>query len=142
VTDTEDSLRQSLVAAEHAAIYAYGVLGARLSDALRPSALAAYDAHRARRDALVSALRSAGAQIPAAQGAYDVSVPDQPAALALAVRLEDGLAARWRDLVGGTFDPEVRSEGVSGLTECAVRAAQWRTVQGVRPASVPLPGTT
>jgi hypothetical protein len=140
VSRSEDQARQALLAAEHATIYAYGVLGARLPEPLRPAALAAYDAHRAHRDALTTALRAAGAEAPAAQGAYDVTVVDAAAATALAVQVEEGLALRWRDLVGATVDPGVRSEGVAGLTGSAVRAAQWRSAQGVRPASVPFPG--
>jgi hypothetical protein len=136
----EVALRQRLVAAEHAAIYAYGVLGARLTAPLQAVALAAYDTHRARRDILASTLRAAEATVPAAKGAYDVRVQDQTAAVALAVQVEEGLAVRWRDLVGGTFDPEVRTEAVGGLTESAVRAATWRRAGG-QPPTVTFPGT-
>src|SRR6185295_16208321 len=41
---------QSVLAAEHATVYGYGVAGARLTGAARNRALAAYDHHRASRD--------------------------------------------------------------------------------------------
>lgn len=138
---TEIGLLQTLLAAEHAAVYGYGVLGARLDDALRARAQDAVDAHRARRDELSRVLRSRGAAVPATRAAYDVSVSGPLDALALAVRLEEGLGVRWRDLVGGTDDPNLRRLGVAALTGTAVRAAQWRSALSVRPPTVALPGT-
>ena len=131
----------ALVAAEHAAVYGYGVLGARLDDTRRRAALLAYDSHRARRDQLVASLRSAGGTPPPPLAAYDVTVASAADALALAVRIEAGLALRWRDLVGDTDDVALRQLGVAGLQECAVRATQWRQRAGITPATVALPGT-
>jgi len=136
-----DTLLQALLTAEHAAVYGYGVLGARLDDTTRPQARGADDAHRAQRDALAALLVGRGKSAPPALAAYDAVVPDQPAALALAIRLEEGLGVRWRDLVGGTDEVDLRRLGVTGLTAAAVRAAQWRAASGVRPATVALPGT-
>lgn len=130
----------ALLEAEHAVVYAYAVLGARLDEATRQAALAAYDSHRARRDQLAAALRARGAAAPAPLAAYDVTVVDQRGALALAVRLEVGLSVRWRDLVGATDDLGLRRLGVAGLQECAVRAAQWRLRAGISPVTVALPG--
>ena len=138
---TELDLLAELLEAEHAAVYGYGVLGARLDDATRRVALAAVDVHRARRDALVEQLRARGADPAESLPAYDVSVATVPEALALAVRLEEGLALRWRDLVGGTDDVELRRLALSGLQETAVRAATWRRLTGAGPATVALPGT-
>ncbi len=134
------TLLQGLLEAEHAAVFGYGVLGARLDDVQREMARAAYDAHRARRDDLAVRLRDRRERVPAAQASYDVSVADVPAAQALAVRLEEGLAVRWRDLVVGTDEPPMRALGVDGLVGSAVRAAQWRRTAGL-PPTVALPGT-
>jgi hypothetical protein len=134
------SLLTALLEAEHAAVYGYGTLGGRLDATTRPAALAAFDAHRLRRDSLVARLRERGATAPPTLAAYDVAVATPAQALALAVRLEEGLSARWRDLVGGTTDPALRRLGVSGLEETAVRAAQWRKRQGRTPPTVALPG--
>jgi hypothetical protein len=130
----------ALVAAEHAAVYGYGVLGARLDDAGRRVAQTAYDSHRARRDQLVAALTAAGGSAPAPQAAYDVAVAGRPDALALAVRLEEGLGLRWRDLIVETDDSALRRLAVAGLQETAVRAAQWRRSAGLSPVTVALPG--
>ncbi|MGV9237981.1 DUF4439 domain-containing protein, partial [Streptomyces nigra] len=39
---------QAALAAEHAAVYGYGVVGGRIGEDRRSDARAAYDAHRAR----------------------------------------------------------------------------------------------
>lgn len=133
-------LLTTLLEAEHAAVYGYGVLGARLADEPLALARSAYDSHRARRDQLVARLVERGGDPEPPPPAYDVAVSSSDDALALAVRLEEGLAVRWRDLVGGTDDRQLRSLGLAGLRECAVRAAQWRKASGVAPATVALPG--
>lgn len=51
---------QAALAAEHAAVYGYGVVGARIGDDREDEATAAYDAHRARRDALGRTVRDLG----------------------------------------------------------------------------------
>ena len=130
----------TLVEAEHAAVYGYGVLGARLDDVRRRSAQVAHASHRARRDQLVGAVGAAGGSAPGALPAYDVTVADARAALELAVRLEEGLSVRWRDLVAETDDVGLRRLAIAGLQETAVRAAQWRKLAGIRPVTVPLPG--
>ena len=132
----------ALVEAEHAAVYGYGVLGARLDEAGRRTALTAYDSHRARRDQLVAALTAAGGTAPAPLAAYDVSVANRAEALALAVRLEAGLSQLWRDLVGETDDRALRRLAVAGLQETAVRAAQWRRRSGLAVVTVALPGVS
>ena len=138
-------LLATLLEAEHATVYGYGLLGARLDDAGRDRARQALDSHRARRDQLDRLLRERGAEPEPSEPAYDADVPGAEAALALAVRLEEGVAVRWRDLVTGTTpgpaDAPLRSLAVAGLTECAVRAAQWRQAAGVTPSTVALPGT-
>ena len=134
-------LLETLLAATHAAVYGYGVLGARLDEDTRRSALLAFDGHRARRDQLAARLRERDASPAAGLPAYDVEVDGPGEALALALRLEEGLALRWRDLVAGTDDPALRRLGVTGLQEAAVRAAQWRGAVGSGPVTVALPGT-
>lgn len=131
----------ALVEAEHAAIYAYGVLGARLGDTDRRTALTAYDSHRARRDQVIAALQASGRTAPAPLPAYDVAVATQASALALAVRIEVGLSLRWRDLISDTDERSLRQLAVAGLQETAVRAAQWRKRAGIVPVTVALPGT-
>jgi hypothetical protein len=95
-------LLATLLEAEHATVYGYGLLGARLDDDGRERARLAQDSHRARRDQLDRLLRGSGGNPEPSEPAYDVQVGTPEAAMALAVRLEEGLAVRWRDLVIGT----------------------------------------
>lgn len=136
---SELDLLAAVLVDEHAAVYAYGVLGARLDDAARILALADFDAHRARRDDLRTRLSAAGRTPAGPQPVYEVMVTGRSEALALAVRVEESLAVRWRDLVAGTSDPVLRRLGVSGLVDSAVRASHWRRKAG-RPPTVALPG--
>ncbi|AWI31282.1 DUF4439 domain-containing protein [Streptomyces sp. ICN441] len=118
---------QAALAAEHAAVYGYGVVGGRAGEARRPDALAAYAAHRARRDALERAVRDLGGRPAAAQPAYTVpfAVPDPAAAARLAAVLEDRVAAVYSDLVRAARGP-LRQDAAAALREAAVRAARWR----------------
>jgi hypothetical protein len=124
---------------EHAAVYAYGVLGARLGTADRRLALAAFDAHRSVRDELRARLLAAKQEAPAPLASYDVTVDSPSEALVLAVRVEEQLAVRWRDLVALSTTTEVRRFAVQRLQDAAVRAALWRRASGTL-ATVPFPG--
>jgi len=70
-----DALQATLVD-EHAALYTYGVLGARTSQAASPALFetltAGYRRHRARRDQLQLMVRDAGGEPVAAEAAYDL----------------------------------------------------------------------
>ncbi|GAU70055.1 hypothetical protein SSP35_16_00500 [Streptomyces sp. NBRC 110611] len=118
---------QAALAAEHAAVYGYGVVGGRIADDRRAEARTAYDAHRARRDALHRQVRDLGGTPAAAAAAYKLPfpVPDAAAAARLAAELEDRLAAVYADLVraGGRAR---RAEAAAALREAAVRAVRWR----------------
>ncbi|MFC9234596.1 ferritin-like domain-containing protein [Streptomyces decoyicus] len=118
---------QAALAAEHAAVYGYGVVGGRIADDRRKEAQAAYDGHRARRDALRREVRDLGGTPRAAAAAYELPfpVPDAAAAARLAAELEDRLAAVYADLVraGGRAR---RTEAAAALREAAVRAVRWR----------------
>ncbi|MFF2331247.1 MULTISPECIES: ferritin-like domain-containing protein [unclassified Streptomyces] len=118
---------QAALAAEHAAVYGYGVVGGRVADDRRADATAAYHAHRARRDALARTVRDLGGEPVAAQAAYALpfAVPDPAAAVRLAALLEDRVADVYSDLVRAAAGP-LRREAADALREAAVRAARWR----------------
>ena len=134
---TPGELLAEVLRAEHAAVYGYGVLGARLDDARRRTALAAFDAHRARRDDLVGRL---GAAAPATLASYDVAVATPDQALLLAVTIEERVGVRWLNVVAGTGDPALRALAVGALQETAVRAARWRRLRGGGAVTVAFPG--
>ncbi|MFG2134256.1 ferritin-like domain-containing protein [Streptomyces sp. NPDC048751] len=125
--DGELRALQAALAAEHAAVYGYGVVGGRIQEGRRTEARAAYDAHRARRDALVRELRDLGATPVAASAGYALPfpVPDSAAAVRLAGELEERVAGVYSDLVRATGDAR-RREAATALREAAVRAVRWR----------------
>src|SRR4051794_26801926 len=92
---------QAALAAEHAAVYGYGVVGGRIDEKRRTEARSAYDAHRARRDALTREIRDLGGTPAAAAAAYALPfpVPDPAAAVRLAAELEERVAGVYADLV-------------------------------------------
>ncbi|GGW81927.1 hypothetical protein GCM10010503_69010 [Streptomyces lucensis JCM 4490] len=117
---------QAALAAEHAAVYGYGVVGGRIGERRRTEARAAYDAHRARRDSLVREVRGLGGEPVAASAAYALpfQVPDAPAAVRLAARLEERVAGVYSDLVRAASG-ERRGAAAEALREAAVRAVRW-----------------
>ncbi len=117
---------QAALAAEHAAVYGYGVVGGRVDDTRASEAREAYEAHRARRDAMTRAVRALGADPAAAAAAYALPfpVPDAAAAVRLAAELEHRLAAVYADLVRAATG-DLRTEAAAGLREAAVRAVRW-----------------
>lgn len=118
---------QAALAAEHAAVYGYGVVGGRIGQARRAEATDAYEAHRARRDALRRTVRDLGGEPVAAAAAYELPfpVPDQAAAGRLAAVLEDRVAGVYSDLVRSADGP-LRRDAAAALREAAVRAVRWR----------------
>ncbi|MGX1547538.1 ferritin-like domain-containing protein [Streptomyces adustus] len=118
---------QAVLAAEHAAVYGYGVVGGRVAEQRRAEARTAYDAHRARRDALVRKVRDLGGQPVAASAAYALPFPvaDSAAAVRLAAELEERVAGVYSDLVRASEGAR-RGEAAAALREAAVRAVRWR----------------
>ncbi|MET8829201.1 ferritin-like domain-containing protein [Streptomyces sp. NPDC004610] len=125
--EAELTALQAALAAEHAAVYGYGVVGGRIDEAGRPRAQAAYDAHRARRDALARLVRDRGGEPVAAAAGYALPFPvaDAPAAVRLAAELEERVAGVYSDLVRAA-EGGLRATAAEGLREAAVRAVGWR----------------
>ncbi|MFD3331440.1 ferritin-like domain-containing protein [Streptomyces sp. NPDC058700] len=118
---------QAALAAEHAAVYGYGVVGGRIGAERRAEATTAYEAHRARRDALRRTVRDLGGAPVAAEAAYALPFPvaDPAGAVRLAAVLEDRVAGVYSDLVRAAEGPQ-RREAAAALREAAVRAVRWR----------------
>ncbi|MEU5797301.1 DUF4439 domain-containing protein [Streptomyces sp. NPDC047813] len=123
---TELTAFQAALAAEHAAVYGYGVVGGRVGEGRRSAAKAAYDAHRARRDALAREVRDLGGRPVAASAAYALpfAVRDQADAVRLAAQLERRVAGVYADLVRSTSGAR-RTSAAEALREAAVRAVGW-----------------
>ncbi|GIG60410.1 hypothetical protein Lfu02_47820 [Longispora fulva] len=129
------------LAAEHAAVYGYGVLGSRLDGAALDTARAAETAHRERRDAVIAKLTGAGATPPPAEPVYAPPFPvtDRVSALKLALVIEERAAQAWRAALPVT-DGEDRRLALDALVDTAQRAARWRRASGTSPSVVPFPG--
>ncbi|MEV6790422.1 ferritin-like domain-containing protein [Streptomyces sp. NPDC051320] len=118
---------QAALAAEHAAVYGYGVVGGRIAPSRLTEARQAYDAHRARRDSLARTVRDLGGRPVAGSAAYALpfAVAGSADAVRLAADLEDRVADVYSDLVRAARGP-LRHEAALALREAAVRAVRWR----------------
>ncbi|MDT3727924.1 ferritin-like domain-containing protein [Streptomyces sp. DSM 41972] len=124
--DRELRALQAALAAEHAAVYGYGVVGGRIGEQRRTEARTAHDAHRARRDALVRDVKDAGGTPVAAAAGYALPfpVPDAAAAVRLAAELETRVAGVYADVVRSSGGDRRRS-AAEAMREAAVRSVRW-----------------
>jgi hypothetical protein len=137
---TETGALQTTLAAEHAAVFVYGVLGGRTvrsdSPELFDALTAAYAAHRARRDHLVREITDLGADPVAAEPAYEVprrlETPDQVERTGL--DLERSCAATYAYLVASTVEDR-RRWAIEALNETAVRELAFRGTPETFPGS-------
>ena len=139
---TESAALRTALAAEHAAVWGYGVVGAALAGEARAPASAAEAAHRDVRDRVAALLDERGADPVPAQGAYRLPFPVLSAvdATNLAVVLEDGVAAAWVRVLDQAADRAVRELGMSYLSGTETRAVTWRAAAGTTPVTSALPG--
>jgi hypothetical protein len=141
---SEISALQGALAAEQAAIYGYGVVGAMLADALQSQARAYWVAHQEARDTLEAMLVKLGATPAAASPAYQLpfAVTGEASAVRLAVLLEDGVVQAYLGVVAVT-DVVLRSFGALAMQPPANRAVVWRgstvAFPGMPPALVAKP---
>ncbi len=135
-----ESLAAAL-AAEHAAVFGYGVVGAHLDAGTVAAARDAEAAHRDRRDALLVRLANDGATPAPAAPAYTLPFPvtDRASALRLAIQLEERTGQAWRAVLPVARAAD-RKVALDALCDTAVRATRWRLAAGVAPAVVPFPG--
>jgi len=140
VTTADERLAAGL-AAEHAAVFAYGTVGAYLPAPLVDGARQAEAEHRRRRDALLLSASNKSQNPAPAEPAYALPFPvvDQATAVRLAVQVEERTAAVWRAALPDTTG-EHRKFALDALVDAAQRAARWRRAGGANPGTVALPG--
>jgi hypothetical protein len=125
---------QAALAAEHAAIYGYGVVGSVLRGPDRGRATIALAAHEAVRDQLIELISALGSTPVAARSAYQLpfAVDDQHAARQLGGHLEEGTGGTLWDLVAASAaDSAPRSLAIDWLSDSALRAAFWGSSQAL-----------
>lgn len=117
---------QTALAAEHAAVYGYGIVGAHGGDQYAQGADHGWKVHRAHRDQLIALLRQRHADPAGAKAAYALpfDVDGPRTAARLAAHLEDGVAAAYLQLVG-VGDAKLRSLGARLLRDATARGARW-----------------
>lgn len=119
---------QDMLAGEHAAVYAYGVIGGRLDYGTDYQELATeqYEAHRTRRDDLLGRIADAGAEPVGAEAAYELPVAVDSAADARRVgqQVEDRCSVLYAGVVA-VADADARGFAVTALREAAVAGLRW-----------------
>jgi hypothetical protein len=132
------------VAAEHAAIYGYGIVSAHSSPDENDLVSAELAEHRERREAAIAMLTSRSAKAPVPAAGYQLPIPvnNPNDAATLAVRMEDDCAVAWRAALEQASSEQDRAFAVTALTAAAVAAARWKQVQGIKPVTVAFPGGT
>ncbi len=117
---------QATLAAEHGAVYLYGLLGGRTSVSAHPRLAGhlreGYSLHRDRRDQLETMVRRAGGEPVVSEVAYAVDGPVRTAAQVTAhtLAIEHRCADVYADLVGSTWGAN-RQWALDALTDAALR---------------------
>lgn len=116
----------AVVSGEDAAVYAYGLVGGRVTGTDRQAAQAALTTHRLRRDAAIRQVTAAKGTVPAAAAAYDPPFPvtDAASARRLAAVVEQRLAGLYGQLAGAVTGVP-RRDAALAAQECATRAVAW-----------------
>ncbi len=131
---------QAALAAEHAAVYVYGALGAQTSQSAQPALFAdiesAYNEHRSRRDQLVRSMLDDGLEPTPAEPAYelpaDLGTPDL--VMSRALDLERSCAETYAYLVANS-PQEQRRWAINALVMAAVRELAFRGIPEIFPGS-------
>lgn len=136
-TPAVDALQVAL-AAEHAAVFVYGALGAQTSQSGQPTLFGAltraYSLHRDRRDHLTGVIVAAGGQPVAAEPGY--ALPADLGSMAVvrtrALAIEEAASSTYAYLVASTSGPD-RAWAVQALLDAAVRGLAF----GGKPERLP-----
>ncbi|TLG16484.1 DUF4439 domain-containing protein [Nocardia cyriacigeorgica] len=142
MTESERRALLDALSAEHAAVYAYGLIAAYASPERGRLVAENTAAHRARRDTTIDAVEAAGITVPPPDAAYTMPFPvtDPVAAAQLAATVESDTAVAWRSVAEQGESELTRRMGTDALTECALRLAVWQSILGVSPPTTPFPG--
>lgn len=140
--DAENAALREALAAAHAAVWGYGVVGAALGPQASAAAAAAETAHRDLRDQVTALLVEREVEPGGAEGGYALPFPvlSEVDAAALAVVLEDGVAAMWVRVLDQAAERATRELAVGALSNAEVRAVSWRTAAGQTPVTRAFPG--
>src|SRR4051812_45836369 len=133
----ENAALQEVLAAEHTAVWGYGVVGAALGARADPPAADSQAAHRDLRDKVAELLDSRTVDPVPARAGYALPFPVLSAkdAARLAVTLEDGVSRAWVRLLDQAAGQATRRLAVESLAAAEVRAVAWRTAAAQTPST-------
>lgn len=137
-----DGLQQAL-AAEHEAVWAYGLAAAFLTSSAGQKAVdEGVGVHQGRREANERLVKGAGATPRVAEPAYvpPEQVTNATSAAAMLATVEADGCVAWRGVLERTDDGALRGIALAALTDAAVRATRWRVAAGQSPATPAFPG--
>ncbi|WP_410619850.1 ferritin-like domain-containing protein [Amycolatopsis sp. cmx-8-4] len=136
-----DPLQQAL-AAEHAAVWVYGLVGAFLPADFGEAEKGGVAEHALRRDLLQTMLAGAGATPVAPEAAYNPKKPvtDTASAALVVATAEADCASAWLAVVNHTDDAGLRKTALHALVAASRRGTPWRSEAGEKPAAVAMPG--
>lgn len=122
---------QAALAAEHAAVYGYGAVGAHLTGDAQQTAAVVLDSHRTRRDDLATYIRDLKADPVAASPAYRLPVKptSSRSAAELAATLETQVMTAYVGLTG-VMDAKLRNYGALAMQQAIARSIAWQDRAG------------
>ncbi len=141
--DAIDPLQQSL-AAEHAAIWVYGLVSAYLPGEFGDAEKAGMAEHTTRRELCRTLISGAGGVPVSADAAYVAKTPVTDAATAakLVATAEADCASAWLGVITHTDDTGLRTMALNALIAASRRGTPWRAEGGEKPVAIAMPGQT
>ncbi|TQN32451.1 uncharacterized protein DUF4439 [Haloactinospora alba] len=120
-----DDALQAALAAEHAAVYGYGYIGAHSTEGQRERSRRCLDEHRRQRDVLREKLRQRDVTPTEAEDAYQLPDDTGEDALASFARELEGTAAQNYLQLASVDEPQLRELAAHALQSTTVRGLPW-----------------
>ncbi len=139
--ETTEAVQQAL-AAEHAAIWVYGLVSAYLPAAFTSAVARGTAEHVKRRDVCERMLSAAGQPPTGPEAAYVPPKPvtDANSAMELVATSESDVTAAWLGVIDRTDDTALRTTALNALIGSARRGTAWRAESGAKPVAIAMPG--
>ncbi|WP_410613492.1 ferritin-like domain-containing protein [Amycolatopsis sp. lyj-109] len=133
---------QVALAAEHAAVWVYGLVSAFLPGEFGDAEKSGAAEHALRRDFLQTTLSAAGATPVAPEAAYVPKNPvtDAKSASRVVATAEADCASAWLAVIDHTDDAGLRTAALHALVAASRRGTPWRSEAGEKPVAIALPG--
>ncbi|WP_410654366.1 ferritin-like domain-containing protein [Amycolatopsis sp. lyj-112] len=133
---------QQALAAEHAAIWVYGLVSAYLPAAFTSAVSRGSAEHVKRRDVCERMLSAAGQTPTGPEAAY---VPPKPvtdgnSAMEIVATSEADATSAWLGVIDRTDDAALRKTALNALIGSARRGTAWRAEFGAKPVAIAMPG--